>query len=472
MTDKTTMRFPSYLSCLLLIFGMCASLASQTTPRAVDILLGKARSLEDRGRMDLAAENWRQVLLVNPNQVEALSGLARYAKQRGDTREEISRLDRLRALSPRDADDVERMRVITSADRSRLDAAGRLAMQHQPDEAMKIYREVFGNEPPPSGIWAARYYDTEAASSGGRSQAIAQLRQLCARHPENQVDRLRLARILTYDPQTRMEALRLLESIYDPSTVGDARAPWRLALLWEKDNLAIQASLQAYLKRYPDADLQNIQAALTQRQERAIRDAGEEHGYQALHKNDLAAAEASFENVLRRTPKDANAIAGLGFIRLKQNRFPEAISLFDQAHALAPERGDIVEGKENAQFGLNMQQAAAALGQNRLPAAQDAYQAALGLRPNDEQALLGMANVLVREGRPADAEVRFGQVLRQAPNNAEAKAGLAFLRLNQKKFQEASALFAEARHLDPNRKDIAQGYDAARFWSAMQQGAS
>src|SRR5438094_4172476 len=68
----------------------------------VDILLSKARSLEARGRMDLAAQNWKQVLLVNPNQTEAIGGLARNAKQNGQADEERNYLDRLKKINPRD----------------------------------------------------------------------------------------------------------------------------------------------------------------------------------------------------------------------------------------------------------------------------------------------------------------------------------------------------------------------------------
>ena len=40
-------------------------------------LLDKARALEVRGRVDLAAQIWQQVLLGDPNNTEALGGLAR-----------------------------------------------------------------------------------------------------------------------------------------------------------------------------------------------------------------------------------------------------------------------------------------------------------------------------------------------------------------------------------------------------------
>src|SRR5215471_10692516 len=228
-----TRSMHSIMTLLLMIF-LALSLTAQN--QGVAILLSKARSLESRGRMDLAVQNWKQVLLVSPNQTEALAGLARYAKQNGDADEERGYLDRLKKINPKDPEiaEIEAMHVLTPQERNRLDEAGRLAMQHKPDQAMKIYNEVFGNQPP-SGKWAEPYYETEAASTGGQEKAIAQLRRLCAHDPGNETYRLWLARVLVYNPKTRMEGLHLLESLDNPGAVEQARSQWRQALLWEKE---------------------------------------------------------------------------------------------------------------------------------------------------------------------------------------------------------------------------------------------
>ena len=47
------------------------------------VLVEKARALEGRGRPDLAAQTWQQVLLSDPKHQEALATLARFAKQSG-----------------------------------------------------------------------------------------------------------------------------------------------------------------------------------------------------------------------------------------------------------------------------------------------------------------------------------------------------------------------------------------------------
>ena len=463
-------RFIRFYLVLVLASVVAGSAPSQTVG-GVDILLAKARSLELRGRIDMAVQNWRKVLLVDPNQTEALAGLARSAKQNGQADEERSYLDRLRKIDPRDPqiEAVEKVRVFTPEERNRLDEAGRLTMEHKPDEAMNIYREVLGDQQPPPGKWAEPFYETEAASTGGKERAISQLRQLCATNPNQEEYRVWLATVLTYDPKTRMDGLRMFQSIKDPGTVEQARVQWRQALLWEKENPDALAPIEAYLQHYSDPDLQSIAAAFHAKQHEDIASADNERGFKALRSKDMDTAEVSFTKVLRQSPNDANAITGLGYVRLNQKRFSEALSLFDHARALAPQRQDVRDGYEAARFWLAIERGAAAQQQNQPDAAIMAFKEALTLRPKDNGALLGMANVLVRERRFAEAAPRFQQVLNQAPNNTDAMAGLGFVCLNEERFDEAEKLFAEARKLDPARKDVEEGYHNAKFWGVMNQ---
>ena len=463
-------RSMHFVMTLLLTIFLALSLAAQN--QGVDILLSKARSLESRGRMDLAAQNWQQVLLVSPNQTEALAGLARYAKQNGDAEEERGYLDRLKKINPKDPEiaEIEKMHVITPQERNRLDEAGRLAMQHKPDQAMRIYNEVFGNQPP-SGKWAEPYYETEAASTGGRENAIAQLRRLCAHDPGNETYRLWLARVLVYNPKTRMEGLHFLESLHDPGAVEQARSQWRQALLWEKENPTALSSVNAYLERYPDQELQGMQKTLQAKQEHADEEASKARGFQALRSKDMSTAEAKFLDVLEHNPNDPNAVAGLAFVRLNQKRFDEAVTLFEKARTLAPKRADLRDGYDTAKFWSLIEQGSSAFERNDSDAAIGAYQRALALRPNDTQAMLGIAQARVHQKRLPEAETQFQQVLNQSPNNTDAIAGLAFLKLDEKKFDDAVGLFDKARKLVPNRPDLDQAYKDAKFWSLMQQAA-
>src|SRR5215510_16292340 len=109
---------------LAVLLAICLSLTlGAQSKEGVDVLLGKARSLEARGRMDLAAQSWNQVLLVDPNQTEALGGLARYARLNGDAAGERTYLDRVRKINPNDPviAAVQKFRVLSAQDRARLD---------------------------------------------------------------------------------------------------------------------------------------------------------------------------------------------------------------------------------------------------------------------------------------------------------------------------------------------------------------
>jgi hypothetical protein len=74
---------------------------------AVAMLIQKAHSLEGRGRYDLAAQTWQQVLVVDPNQPDALASLARLAERVGKSEEAATYVNRLKRsiratrLSPR-----------------------------------------------------------------------------------------------------------------------------------------------------------------------------------------------------------------------------------------------------------------------------------------------------------------------------------------------------------------------------------
>src|SRR5689334_19820921 len=206
------------------------SYASQAT----DLLLNKARALEGRGLMDLAARSWEQVLLAEPNNIEALAGLARYAKTKGKKADADRYLERLRSVDPQNAA-IGSITALHPLDQQigSLDDAQRLAEKKDFDGAFRIYRQVFGSEPPP-GNWAVSYYETQAATPGGWNDATAALRRLTAKYPGAPDYTLALGKLLTYRPKTRAEGMQLLEGIKsDAVTVNKARAAWRQALLWD-----------------------------------------------------------------------------------------------------------------------------------------------------------------------------------------------------------------------------------------------
>src|ERR1700733_15939497 len=171
---------------------------------AADVLIQRARTLDGQGRHDLAAAAWRQVLLLNPTQPDALAALASYYQSTGDTATANHYLALLHKAKPGDAKVAQAPATpAAGGGNSEFEAAAKLAAQHHYQEALPLYRKGFhGAEP--SGIWAVSYYETEAAVPAELPQAIAGLRGLAKQSPANPSYRLALGRVLTYDPKTRV----------------------------------------------------------------------------------------------------------------------------------------------------------------------------------------------------------------------------------------------------------------------------
>jgi Tfp pilus assembly protein PilF len=412
---------------LVLVLAAVSGFAAST---AADLLLAKARSLEGRGLMDLAAQSWQQVLMSDPNQPEALAGLARWAKQNGRAEEANQYLARLRKVSPQDPAiaNVEAMKVTGPKQRARLEEAGRLAQAHQYEASLAIYREVLGDEPPP-GSWAIAYYETEAATPDGYDHAVAGIMKMSERFPSDQQYRLSLGRLLTYRPETRAEGIRVLTAIPANSAAGDAaRKAWRQALMWDGTSPSYQPFLREYLARYPDPELQSYlsksmsaSTAAETANAAPLQGVEEKRGYEALNAGNLVVAEANFQEALKRNPKSGGALSGMGFVRLKQADFNGAIEYFEKAKAASPaDATKIAPYLATAHFWNMMRAGNTALAANQPELARGYFQQAMKLRSENLEALQGYGGALMASGDPATAVTVFRRMTELAPANASA----------------------------------------------------
>lgn len=418
---------------LVLLLGIgCALAVPQVTyadASAIELLLSKARSLEARGRIDLAEQTWQQILKADPNQPDALAGLAKAAKQKGKNDEAKAYLDRLRAINPRHPAIAQVENILAgNQQRERLQDAARLVQSKQYDAAMAIYRQVFGDEPPP-GDWAIAYFETEAATNGGWEKATASLREFVRRYPDAPEYRLSLGRLLTYRPATRKDGMQMLETVKETETMArQAQAAWRQALVWENGSAASAPSLRAYLARYPDAQLQEM---LAHAQKAAAAPApavaqppafGKEldAAYKALKANRLTDAETGFQEILKKNPKQPGALAGLGFVQMKNNDFASALQNFQAARELTPNNKDVNEALETARFWLTMQQATKAIKEQRASDAEVMFQRALTIRPSSTEALEGYAGALMQQGDIAGATPVLERLVKAEPQNTNA----------------------------------------------------
>ena len=435
---------------------------AQADQTATAQLLGKAHSMEVRGRMDLAKQMWQQVLLVDPNNSDALAGMARAAKLEGKNDEAQGYLSKLRAVNPNDPNIARVENMGTSQDpNAQLQEAGRLAQTGDYQRAWERLQQVYGNNPPP-GDAALSYYQTEAAIESQRPQAIAGLRALVDKYPQDSRYQIALGKILTYNPRTRAEGRKLLEKHpNDP----DAQEALRQSLLWDAQNPATAGEIRAYLSRHKDDQLST---ALTQEQaasaaarknaprgpaapamtaeQRAAqaayaqRSAEEQAAYAALNAHHVDDAEARFKALLAKNPQSWQALAGLGYVRMQQSNFGGAISYLEQAQQDGSKDPAVGKALEDSRFYFTMQSATAALNENDLVTAQTQFQAALRMRPVDGTALEGLGGTLLKAQQPDAAISVFERDVKEHPGDKAAWRGLFMADYGAGKYGEALAL--------------------------------
>ena len=407
-----------------------------TTLAATQALLDKAHSLEVRGRMDMAAQTWQQVLLADPNNVDALGGLARAAKLSGNSALADTYIDRLKAINPNDPNIARVQSMMTQQNQSaQLAQAGKLAEAGQYAQAMSIYRQVFGTQPPP-GDWALAYYETESATDEGRGHAISGLRGLVEKYPQDSRYQVQLGRILTYSPKTRGEGRKLLERHpADPQ----AQEALRQSLVWDAQNPASAADIRAYLMRHNDPQLatalknqpKRAAAPVPQSPEEAAaasrrraEDAQTEAAYKALNSKHIEEAEGRFKEILSTEPSSGRALAGMGYVRMQQSNFGGAISFLEQAQQDGARDSGIETALSAARFYYTMGEGAIALNENDLTTAEKQYQTALQMRPASPEALEGLGGTLMKAQQPEVAIQVFERYVKVKPSAPAAWRGL------------------------------------------------
>ncbi len=425
-----------------ILFGalICTSvpvaIRAQTTESATQTLLDKAHTFEVRGRMDMAEQTWQQVLLADPVNVIALAGLARAAKLNGNGPLASTYLDRLRAINPNDPN-ISRIENMGSqqSQAAQLQQAGKYAQSGQYAQSMAIYRQIFGSTPPP-GDWALAYYETESATDDGRPHAIAGLRSLVEKYPNDSRYQIALGRILTYNPQTRAEGRKLLERHPDSPQAVEAL---RQSLVWDSANPASVADIRAYLAKHNDAQLSqalhnqpkpSATHAAAQTPEQRARSAQEQEAYNALNAKRLDDAELRFKAILASEPQNPRALAGMGYVRMQQSNFGGAMSFLEQARQYGARDAGLDTALETARFWFTMGGGSTALNENDLTTAEQKYQAALAMRPTSTEALEGLGGTLLKAQQPEAAIQIFDRYVKAKPTSAAAWRGLFMAEYN------------------------------------------
>jgi cellulose synthase operon protein C len=407
--------------------GWAQKPAAQASPdRTRQLLVGNAHALESRGRPDMAIQIWQQVLLSDPNNVEALAGLARDYKLTGSLSQSDAALERLRSVSPNDPN-IGKIQALasTKAQSDRLREAGNLARQGHNEEAMRIYRDLYGDRPPDGDI-ALAYYQTLYGTASGKAPAIEAMRALAARNPGDTRFAVALGQMLTYEAGTRAEGIRLLkEHPQDPN----AQTALRQALIWDSANPASAAELREYLKLHPqdtelESRLKENETKLAQMNSGIARTPEERAAFAALNAHKLEDAQARFTELLQKEPTNGRAAAGMGFVRMQQNNFAGAISYLTQAEQNGFKDATVENALATSRFWYTMGEASQAFDENQFDVAATKYKDALAMRPRSREALSGLAGLMMKQQQYGEAANIYQDLIKVEPQNGDAWRGL------------------------------------------------
>ncbi|MBR8039221.1 BCSC C-terminal domain-containing protein [Burkholderia cenocepacia] len=397
--------------------AVIANPATPATSAAADARreLDTARMWGIKHRDDLARDALRKGLLIAPGDPELLAEQVRVLLRLGDAKGAQASLARLQAQSPNAPATrrvVDEYRVATSG-RGEMAQIRLLARSGRADEAARRIVALFPNGAP-SGALGAEYYQIVSNAPGGRQPAIAALRRAVAADPRDTSASMALARLLNQRDDTRAEANRIAWSLAKRADADhtEAMALWRRVLQSAGSDPAYLDALHAYLALAPDdTEFRDRAAGLDQQrdaQRRLERDPdyiAQQRGLQALARGDLAAADPLLARAARARADDADALGGLGLLRLREGRHDEARALFARAAARATDQRGKWQGlARTAQFWGLLAQGREAASAGRPRDAERAARAALAMQPDNPDAKLQLADALLAQRDWAQAE--------------------------------------------------------------------
>jgi len=437
----------------LLALGSQSALA-QSSP-AAKALFQQGQYWQAQGQPARAAEAWKKLLRLQPDEPRALYGLAQgeLAQKRGAGAAEI--LTRMRALDANGRWTAQLAQDITlsSSDALKaLDQARRLFESREYAQALEQYQLALGGSEPHGQI-GFEYYRVLGEQPSGWKSARSGFERLAKETPNDPQIELNLAFLLARGDEqrqeTRVEGIERLSRVaLVPAVSGYATESWKMALGWLGVTKPEMLGLfDTYLKLHPDdTEVAEMRAAAVKKLA-AMAKAGEPGklapqiaaGLKALGQGEVAQAEAQYLARLKTSAKDPDALGGLGLVRMQQYRWEESAALLTQA---TQQKNGQNWGKalKSARYQLLIEQGTAAQREGDLAQARSLLQQAVKLDPLLDGAVLALAALQAQGGELEAAERGYRQVLARNADEPAALRGLASLLAAGDKPDEARRL--------------------------------
>ena len=255
----------------------------------------------------------------------------------------------------------------------------------------------------------------------------------------------------TYREASRLEGMQILSTIKgEAQLVSKARTAWRQALIWAAGSRESLPLLESYLARYPDPELQKLTVHEAKSTEVAqhgplpVDNTESTLAYNFLNAQKLDEAEKHFQIALRATPHNPVPLAGMGYVRMKQEDFHAAAELFQQALETQPKNQSVLEALATSRFWEQMKIGGDAAAQNKPELAITHFEKALSLRPASEQAIEAMAGAQMMRQQPALAIPLYEKLTRLKPQSLEAWYGLVKAKSQLGDFEDALTVLKQA----------------------------
>lgn len=441
------------------------------------LLFEQAAMWRERNRLDLAAQSLRKILESQPDNAEALFQLGSIELQNQHFDQVRTIIARLRQIDPSEprAAELDRAMQVGTTDEVSLAEARRLAAAGAYDRAIAAYQRAFRGGPPPFDL-AVEYYETLAGSGAGWEEARIRLKALADRSYATSRTKFAYARVLTYNEQTRREGIALLAELASDPAVGQAAfEAMRQAMLWLSVGPQDRPFFESYLRRFPGDTV--VRDKLTDSQRPVRQDpigAAINEAYRLSDQGLNDQAVARFEGVLQAEPNNVDAIAGIGIVRLRQERFADARDQLSKAIKLAPNRAaEWARALESANFWLSYREAVALRDRGEVAQAERMVQpladhTATSKERGMAQALLG--DLLRRQGKQREAEGYYRDSLSRDPTNREALVGLYQVMTSQGRDTRNEPLLANLDAATRNRIQADGSQEAAQRLRVQANG--
>lgn len=442
------------LSCLLAAGATASSPRQGETAASAAVLLARARTLETRGRLDLAAANWNQVLTQEPNQPEALAGLVRAARAAGRPRDAAAYLARLQASHPDDPALAQLGAEMPARDlSSRQRDADRLIQVHDYAGAMVVLRDMYGATPP-AGAPAILFYETEAELPDSRPQAIAGLRALADRYPADTRYTVALGKVLLGNARTAAEGRTLLDRVpagsqerqisrtAKPAASSMAVVPAPQPATASTSAVASAPAAVRMVGQSRPPHQGSVPPSATAAPPRsATLVAADSKGFVALNAHRFDDADHAFRSVLAQDNHDAKALAGEGYVQVHTGDLRAAVRSFEQAQENGDHSLALTRALVDAQYTLELQRAAALQRNGDRAGAITAYRAASAEKPSNPDALEGLGTALLDNAQPAEAVPIFRRLTQVRSLSPAAWEGLVLAEARAGQLHEAQATY-------------------------------